>query len=69
LLQRAEYLEKEKETDDEHDDGNNHLAGGTILQLALFVDRYRSARRAGNHFRCLGAGEEQGRREKEEDFS
>src|SRR5260370_3152535 len=51
LLQRTSYPEKEKETYDEHDDGNNHLAGGTILQLALFVDRYRSARRAGNHFR------------------
>src|SRR6266446_529565 len=46
-LQRAEYPEKEEVTYD----GNNDLAGGTILQLALFVDRYRSARRAGNHFR------------------
>src|SRR5438128_549666 len=51
LLQRASSPEKEKETDDEHDDGNNDLAGGTIWQLALFVDRYRSARRAGHHFR------------------
>src|SRR5262249_40997363 len=51
LLQQASYPEKEKETYDEHYDGNNHLAGGRIFQLALFVDRDRSARRAGSHFR------------------
>jgi hypothetical protein len=45
------YPEKEKETYDEHYNGNNNLAGGRIFQLALFVDRYRSARRAGTHFR------------------
>src|SRR5262249_3784382 len=47
LLQRALCPEKGKATHNGHSD----LIRGTFLRLGFLVDRYRSARRAGNHFR------------------